>query len=66
MHGNHYQQDLNALLAKNDCHASIEAKKYNRSKHAHYSEYYQSDNTIRMVEDYERGIINIYNYSFEK
>ncbi|HAW19894.1 MAG TPA: hypothetical protein DCX14_06910 [Flavobacteriales bacterium] len=60
----HYQQDLNSLLLKNGCDVSIEAKKHNASKHAHYTEYYKSEETIRLIEDYESGIIDLYNYSF--
>lgn len=60
----HYQHDLNELLLKNGCGASIKAKKQNTSKHAHYSEYYKSEEIIHLIADYERGIIDLCNYSF--
>jgi hypothetical protein len=60
----HYQEDLSAFLQKYGCEANIEAKKHNTSKHKHYTEYFQSEEAIRLVAEYEAGVIEMFGYTF--
>ena len=57
------QSDLNELLVKNGC-PMLPAEKHNASKHAPYTDYFKSEESVRLVGAYEKGIVNLCNYSF--
>lgn len=57
------QGDLNELLKKNNCQ-EVAMEKLNSSKHKAYTDYYKSDHSIKMVSDYEAGIIDLCQYRF--
>lgn len=57
------QSGLNSLLTKNGC-PELPAEKHNASKHAHYTDYFTSDESIRLVGEYEKGVVDLCQYKF--
>lgn len=59
------QKDLDEFLKKNNCPA-VNLGRKNASEHAHYTEYYTRDESIRLVAEAEADVINLCKYEFGK
>ena len=59
------QKDLNEFLNKNNC-PTVTLETKNASKHAHYTEYFTSDESIRLIAEAEADVIDLCQYEFGK